>query len=289
MKKLILFILIVLCIIIGINIISTKQKDTKNNTTNKKTEVKDERLKKLDYINEKVSYFKEENIDRYIKYHEENKNLDMKDVVIRVNLNLDKPYYSVTEKTPYQNKDYILVNKYIYMDSDYTPDNLEDLDLSYSRSGMKLVKSAKVNLEKMVESAKNDGYTIRVMSSFRSYNYQVNLYNKYVENDGKEAADTYSARPGFSEHQTGLCVDIDDGKISYTNFENSPSFKWMEENAAEYGFILRYPKNKTDITGYTYESWHYRYVGKKIASYIKKHNITFDEYYAMYLDDQTSS
>ena len=289
MKKIILFILVILCIIIGINFITPKEKSTKKTTNTKKTEVKDERLKELDYINEKIKYFKEENIDRYIKYHKENTDLDMKDVVIRVNLNLDKPYYSVTEKTPYQNKDYILVNKYIYMDSDYVPDNLEDLDLSYSRSGMKLVKSAKVNLEKMIQAAKNDGYTIRVMSSFRSYEYQVNLYNKYVASDGKDAADTYSARPGFSEHQTGLCVDIDDGKISYTNFESSPSFKWMEENAQEYGFILRYPKNKTDITGYTYESWHYRYVGKKIATYIKKHNITFDEYYAMYLDDQTSS
>ena len=172
------------------------------------------------------------------------------------------------------------------MENDYIPENLEDLDTSYSRSGMKLVKSAKDSLEKMIESAKNDGYTIRVMSSYRSYNYQVNLYNRYVNTDGKEAADTYSARPGFSEHQTGLCVDIDDSKINYTNFEKSESFKWMQENAHLYGFILRYPEDKTEITGYTYESWHYRYVGKEIATYIKKHNITFDEYYVKFIENK---
>ena len=154
---------------------------------------------------------------------------------------------------------------------------------------MKLVSNAKNSFEKLAEQAKKDGYPVIAMSSYRSYEYQVNLYNRYVASDGVEAADTYSARPGYSEHQTGLCVDVYDGKIDYTNFEDSASFKWMQDNAYKYGFILRFPKDKTNITGYQYESWHYRYVGTKIAKYIHENDITLEEYYAMFIEPKYKS
>ena len=284
MKNILTYIVIILCLTLSIFLAKNNLFNKSSTKTNKKTNIIEK--KKIDNKETKPNYYNKEYKERYTAYQKEFPNISFEDVVTRVNIGLDKPYYTNTKKTPYQNKDYILVNKYIYMENDYIPENLEDLDTSYSRSGMKLVKSAKDSLEKMIESAKNDGYTIRVMSSYRSYNYQVNLYNRYVNTDGKEAADTYSARPGFSEHQTGLCVDIDDSKINYTNFEKSESFKWMQENAHLYGFILRYPEDKTEITGYTYESWHYRYVGKEIATYIKKHNITFDEYYVKFIENK---
>lgn len=281
MKNILIYIIIIISVVLSITLITKDSKQEIKKTSQKNTEEK----KNIDNL-KKITYYNKENQDRYLKYQEKRKDLTTEDIVKRVNIGLDNPYYTNTKKTPYQNKDYILVNKYIYMEEDYVPDNLEDLDLSYSRSGMKLVKSAKDALEEMVAKAKEDGITIRVMSSYRSYNYQVNLYNRYVETDGKDAADTYSARPGYSEHQTGLCIDIDDTKLNYTDFEKSNSFNWMQENAYKYGFILRYPEDKTEITGYTYESWHYRYVGKKIASYIKKHNITFDEYYVMFIENK---
>jgi len=106
------------------------------------------------------------------------------------------------------------------------------------------------------------------------------------ERDGVEEADTYSARPGFSEHQTGLTVDVDNAKLSYTDFDKTNEFKWMMENAHRFGFILRYPKDKEDITGYSYESWHYRYVGVDIATYIYEHNITLDEYYVRFIENK---
>ena len=149
---------------------------------------------------------------------------------------------------------------------------------------MRLVKSAKDAFVSMARDARRDDKPIIAMSSYRSYDYQVNLFEKYKETDGVDDADTYSARAGFSEHQTGLCVDIYDGELDYTNFEESDSFKWMEDNAYKYGFILRFPKGKENITGYIYESWHYRYVGKKIAKYIHEHDITFEEYYAKNID-----
>ena len=139
-------------------------------------------------------------------------------------------------------------------------------------------------LEIMVHEARKEGYDIRVMSSYRSYQYQEKLYNDYVAVDGKEEADAYSARPGFSEHQTGLAVDIDNNLLPYTSFEQTKTYTWMINNCYKYGFILRYPKDKEEITGYNYESWHYRYVGKDIAKYIRTHNITFDEYYIKFID-----
>ena len=115
---------------------------------------------------------------------------------------------------------------------------------------------------KMVHDASNDGLSIYVVSGFRSYNTQKNLYNNYVTRDGVDAADTYSARAGHSEHQTGLAADfnmVDD------NFEYTAEGKWLNDNAYKYGFILRYPKGKTFETGYIYESWHYRYVGVELS------------------------
>ena len=145
---------------------------------------------------------------------------------------------------------------------------------------MQLVDIAKEAFESMSDDAKKEGMNIIAMSSYRSYDYQVNLYNNYVKTDGKEAADTYSARPGYSEHQTGLAVDVYNLELPYTSFEKTEEFNWMQENAHKYGFILRFPKDKVDITGYQYEAWHYRYVGKEVAKYIHNHNMTLEEYIA---------
>ena len=144
---------------------------------------------------------------------------------------------------------------------------------------MQLVKEAKEAFENMSQAAKEENMNIIAMSSYRSYDYQVNLYNNYVETDGQEAADTYSARAGYSEHQTGLAVDVYNQELPYTSFEETEEFNWMQENAYKYGFILRFPKDKVNITGYQYEAWHYRYVGKDIAEYIHNHNLTLEEYY----------
>ena len=220
---------------------------------------------------------------RYVKYYKKKKNISLEDTVTQVNIGLDKPFYTNTTPSRYINKKHILVNKYLYLKSDYIPKNLEVLNEEYSRTGMKLIKSAKNMFEKMYYDAKKEGYTIRIVSSYRDFNYQEKLYNKYKKLDGKKNADKYSARPGYSEHQTGLCVDIDDKKNNYELFDKSPSYNWMLNNSYKYGFILRYPKGKENITGYSYEPWHYRYVGIDIAKYIYDNNITFDEYYAKYI------
>ena len=256
------------------------------NKPQKTLSTKEIKLEKLNNIDKKVNYFNYNYLDRYINYKKKNNNLSDKQIVLNVNMNLDYKFYEKIIPSKYLNKEYILVNKYYYVGEKYVPENLESLPLSYSRSGMKLTNVAKSALEELINAAKKDNMTILVTSSYRSYEYQVKLYNQYAEENSKEEADTYSARPGYSEHQTGLAVDIHNGKKVYTDFESTEEFNWMQENAYKYGFILRFPKDKVNETGYIYESWHYRYVGKDIAKYIHKNNISFEEYYAQFIENK---
>lgn len=256
----------------------SKETNMKNNT---KTE---EQLDELGNINKKINYFKENYLDRYIAYKKKNKNLSNNDIVLRVNIGLDQEFYTNIQKSPNIDTNQVLVNKFYYLEEDYVPSNLEEIDNNYSVGNRYLVNVAKISFEYLAKKAKEEGYNIRAVSTYRSYSYQMNLYNNYVKEDGVEDADKYSARPGFSEHQTGLAIDVDNVSTNYNNFINTEEYKWMLENAHKYGFILRYPKEKEDITGYMYEPWHYRYVGVKIATFIQKNNITYEEYYFKYLD-----
>ena len=135
------------------------------------------------------------------------------------------------------------------------------LPSSYYPGGLTNEFNAAFN--QMKNAASNDGLNIYVVSGFRSYNTQNTLYNNYVSRDGRDAADTYSARPGHSEHQSGLAADIN---MVDDSFEYTAEGKWLNDNAYKYGFILRYPKGKTSETGYIFESWHYRYVGVDLAA-----------------------
>lgn len=139
----------------------------------------------------------------------------------------------------------------------------------------------------MWESANDEtGIWLMVNSSYRDYASQKEVYDNYASSKKSEKyADSIAARPGHSEHETGLALDIFTKTSSNKNtFKDTDAFVWLKENSYKYGFILRYPSDKVDITGYDFESWHYRYVGKDIAQYIYDNNITFDEYYAYNLD-----
>ena len=133
---------------------------------------------------------------------------------------------------------------------------------------------------KMQAASKLENLNIYLSSGFRSYSTQDRIYNNYVARDGKEAADTYSARPGYSEHQSGLAFDVN--QINDT-FNDSAEAKWLANNCYKYGFILRYPKGKEDITGYKYESWHFRYVGVDLATKLYNNGdwITLEEYFGI--------
>lgn len=128
---------------------------------------------------------------------------------------------------------------------------------------------------KMEEKAKCEGINLRIVSGFRSYTYQEKIYNEYVEKVGVKKADTFSARPGHSEHQSGLALDICEDT---DNFIDTKEAKWLDKNAHKWGFIIRYPKGKEAITGYKYEPWHIRFVGRYHARKIWNRHITLEEY-----------
>ena len=138
--------------------------------------------------------------------------------------------------------------------------------------------------KEMASDIEKEDMHIRIVSAYRSFDYQENLYNNYLKYESKEKVDTYSARAGYSEHQTGLAVDIDNQIVDYNRFHITQEFTWMQNNAYKYGFLLRYPLGKEHITGYKYEPWHYRYIGKDIAKYIHDSGITYEEYYYEFID-----
>lgn len=179
-----------------------------------------------------------------------------------------------------------LVNPFNKLPEDYNPDDLvyPDVRFTFSEKIEKRMmrKEAADALEQMFAGAEEDGIYLAGVSAYRSHETQKALFNRYVERDGYEKARTYSALPGTSEHETGLAVDVSgsDGKCAAEDcFGDTKEADWLKKYAAEYGFIIRYPEGKQDITGYQYEPWHLRYVGTDIAQDIAASGATLEEYY----------
>lgn len=231
-----------------------------------------------DYL--KYKYFKISNLNRYIDYRNNN-NLDIQNVILNVNMNLDKEPYEYYNTITDTENILILVNKYNKLPDNYEPNDLNKINSNNSIRELYLKKEACDAFELMCNDAKTLGLNIIAISSYRTKEYQKNLYNDYVNRNGVTKADTYSARPRFSEHETGLALDVMGSNKNYTKFAYTNEYEWVKENAYNYGFIIRYPENKEDITKYIYESWHLRYVGKDVAKYIYDNNLTLEEYLAL--------
>lgn len=241
----------------------------------------------INILNEK--YFLTKNFNLYIEYMNNNKDLSSSEIVRNINIHLDKNFYEDTEKANTTLDTTLLVNKHYLLDKDYIPDDLVNVSQNYAwgEVGSQKVREVAYNaFFDMWNAANEEGYYLMINSSYRSYEDQEIVYNNYKNSSGERFADSIAARPGSSEHQTGLALDI----FSKTNtnkntFSQTDEAKWLKENAHNFGFILRYPEDKVDITGYSFESWHYRYVGKDIATYIYENDITYEEYYAYFLED----
>lgn len=247
----------------------------------------------LEYTDKVVSLMKQEyfiygNLDRYLNYNGTNtiefSNIDYESeyIIKMVNSKRDYEYYTHVENTDLSKGYLMLVNKYNKLDSSYIPENMVTIDSKYGIQAQ-LEKTVYEAYLKMWEDASKEGLYLYIRSPYRSYTTQNNLYERYAAQDGYQEADTYSARPGYSEHQTGLAFDVTTKSTTLGTFETTKEFRWLKENAYKYGFILRYPKGKENITGYVYESWHYRYVGTEAAKVIYEKDLTFEEYYEYYV------
>ena len=170
------------------------------------------------------------------------------------------------------------INGLYYIDGVLIANKSYALPSSYNPGG--LLDSFQDAFSVMQSAAANDGISLSVISGYRSYSRQNTIYNNYVSRDGKAKADTYSARAGHSEHQTGLAADINSLSQS---FKNTKEGQWLNEHCSEYGFIIRYPEGKESITGYIFEPWHIRYVGKELASALYNNGdwITLEEYFGI--------
>jgi len=238
---------------------------------------------KIKYLEEffVVDYAKLDNYDRYVRYSDETGE-DDETTVLFVNLNMDKDDYTDSTVVDKFSTD-MVVNKHRNLTEDFEPDSLVKIDEEYASSDDFKASRVAVNAYiQMQKAAKKEGYELIINSAYRSYQDQVDISETYKELYGQSYVDRYVAKPGFSEHQTGLAFDI--GSRNSKVFANSKEYDWMLENAYKYGFILRFPKKYENITGFRNEPWHYRYVGKKIAKEIHDKDITLEEYFAMYLD-----
>lgn len=181
----------------------------------------------------------------------------------------DKTKYSTTDPSSL----WVIANKQHQLSpANYVPGDLVTV------SGAIISNQAVVDFKAMLAAAGAESVRLTAISSYRSYGTQNTLYNSYVANHGQAAADTFSARPGYSEHQTGLAIDFGNNADPSCNFDdcyaNMPDGKWLATHAHEYGFILRYTNENQQITGYKNEPWHYRYVGRELSAEMKKQSIT---------------
>lgn len=238
---------------------------------------------KIRYLEEffVVDYAKLDNYDRYVSYADETGE-DEETTVLYVNLDMDKEAYQDSTLVSKFDID-MLVNKHHHLAEDFEPDDLVKIDSKYaSEKNLRCSRAAFDAYKKMSEAASAEGYQIVINSAYRSYQDQVDITEEYLKWYGQSYVDKFVAKPGYSEHQTGLAFDIGSRKVNV--FANSKEYQWMQDNAYKYGFIYRFPKKYEDITGFRSEAWHYRYVGVDIAERIHNDDMPFEEYWAIYLD-----
>lgn len=262
-----------------------------------KTIIKNYKNKEINYILDnkenniyldllKDKYFIYDNFYDYLNYYNGNKDKNIRNIIEVVNTNTNKEYYTNPVKTDISKKELMLVNKYNHLDNTYTPETLVTVPTTYAwgeYGSKKVTQDTYDAFLNLWNAGKEQNYYFMVSSAYRTYEHQEEVYNDYKKSRGEEYADKIAARPGFSEHQTGYSLDIFEKSTTQKNFHTTESYNWLKNNAHKYGFILRYPEDKEDITGYSFESWHYRYVGKEVATYIYENGITFDEYYAYFV------
>jgi D-alanyl-D-alanine carboxypeptidase len=178
----------------------------------------------------------------------------------------------------------ILVNKQNPIDEAYKPDDLTKIKYfvsDRSETTRYMREEAAESFHLLVEKAAEEGLELKMTTAYRSYNFQKVLFDSYVEREGEAAANTYSARPGQSEHQTGLSADVSSPSVDYqlsNDYGKTEEGRWLAENAHRFGFIIRFPKGKEEITGYQYEPWHIRYVGLVAAKEIYERDLTLEEF-----------
>lgn len=240
-----------------------------------------------DYISfMKEKYFIFNNLDKYVEYLKDKPKEELSKLISFVNVGANEYWYENIKETNISKKELMIVNKFNALKEDFKPENLIEIDPLYAYDNVSIDESVLESFINLCDRAKDSGYILVASLGYRSYDDQYDSYYTYKSYNGVRLADENVAHAGHSEHQTGYAIEIEPYDKIVKDIENNEEHKWLINNAHKYGFILRYPEGKEDITGFNYEPWHFRYVGIDVASRIKKEKITFDEYYAYYIEER---
>lgn len=295
-----IFILIAIIVIILL-IISFISNIIKKNSIEYKLETKGYKIEEIEYIKEnlnkeeqekvlnmeynsilvslyKEKYFRKDKLDDYLKYFSDNKNLSSSDIISIINTHRDLEPYEKIFETDTSKNELMLVNKYYKLSEDYKPE-VELISSQYSYSGKYANKTIIESVQNLIDAAKEDNLKLIVASGYRSYKEQESIYESYKINNGIREADERVSRPGHSDYQTGLAVDIEPYAKYIENVTESEEYQWLLNNMHRFGFIQRFPEGKEDITGFKYSAWHLRFVGVEAATFIHDNDITLEEYY----------
>ena len=233
----------------------------------------------------KEKYFLYKHLNDYLEYVKNNEDKSLKDVVAIINVHADNDWYSKDIESDTSLNEKLIVNKFYFIDETYAPEDIVNIPIKYAYDNNRLRQIALDKYKELWDAAYADGIKLIINSSYREYSKQQKIYEDYKSWYGEEKANAQAAKPGHSEHQTGLAIDVfsTDNQLTGT-FKDSKGYEWLKNNAYKYGFIERYPEGKEYLTGYDFESWHWRYVGVEAATTIQKEKITYDEYYAYYIE-----
>ena len=236
---------------------------------------------KVKYLEEfyLIEYAKLDYYDRYMNYSDQTGE-DEETTVLHVNLDMDKEAYVDATLVSDFSLD-MLINKHRYLAEDFEPEDLVKINEKYANGDLYASRISVNAFVEMYNDALKDGYEIVINSAYRSYKDQQDIINTYLNLYGQKYVNNYVAKPGFSEHQTGLAFDIGSKKVNV--FANSEEYKWMLDNSYKYGFINRFPKKYENITEFRSEPWHFRYVGKDLASKLYNNGdwITLESYFGI--------
>lgn len=237
----------------------------------------------ISFLNEK--YFIFSYLNDYLAYKKKNNKLDYKKIVSIINTKTNIDWFDNEYKTDTSKNELMLVNRLYGLEKTYEPGDIIDIPTKYAYTGKKISKSILDNIIDLISAGSQAGYTFVVSDGYRSYSEQESIYNNFVSVYGSSGADELVAKPGHSEYQTGISFDLKPYNKVIDDVKTNEEYLWLKDNAYKYGFIFRFEEEHKDITQFPTSSWRLRYVGESAASLIYSEKISFEEYYAYFVEN----
>jgi D-alanyl-D-alanine carboxypeptidase len=249
-----------------------------------------EELLNMQYNEHIVSFMEEKyfifsKLNDYLAYKEKYKKKEYNEIVQIVNVEMHIDWLDNQKETDTSKNELMLVNRIYGLSEDYVPSDLVDVPIKYAYAGKKLSNFVLQETIKLIEEAKNYNYNFVVSDGYRSYEDQKKMYDSYVDAIGVSETDEFVARPGHSEHQSGLILELKPYNKVISDVSTNEEYLWLRENAHKFGFIFRYNKEHEKLTGFSSFTWKIRYVGVEAATTIYNEGICFEEYYAYYVGE----